>query len=52
LGVHPDDARTSFAKLDANGDGIISRDEYAQALYEHHMSDDLDNPGNWVLGPF
>ena len=40
-----------FQKLDLNGDGVISRDEWV-VLADQFFGDDPDAPGNWVLGPY
>lgn len=52
LGIHSDDAHLAFNKVDRDGDGFITREEYAQGLYEHHLSEDPNAPGNWILGPY
>lgn len=41
-----------FARLDLNGDGTMSADEFAQHGYDFHYSDDPDCPGNWFFGPY
>lgn len=47
------DADEAFQKLDINGSGIISRDEFFQRLREFVQSDDADTAGNYLWGnPF
>lgn len=41
-----------FAKLDRNGDGILSQKEVLDMIHEFYYSDDPDAPGNWSMGPF
>lgn len=51
LGIPPDTSSESFKRLDRNGDGQISHDEFSQALSEFYLSADPSAPGNWLLGP-
>ena len=50
-GVDADGAQASFAALDANGDGSISKDETMAALKDYFYSDSPDAPGNSFFGP-
>ena len=40
-----------FQKLDLNGDGVLSKDEWV-VLLNQFFGDDPDAPGNWHLGPY
>jgi hypothetical protein len=52
LGSSEQDASRAFRHLDRDGDGFISRDEFAQALYDYFHSDDRSAPGNWFFGSY
>ncbi|MEU9114060.1 EF-hand domain-containing protein [Streptomyces sp. NPDC048483] len=41
----------AFSRLDRDGDGVISHDEFRTAVTEFYLSDDETAPGNWLLGP-
>lgn len=41
-----------FPKLDINGDGRISKDEYKKLLAQFHKSDEPSDPGNYLFGQF
>jgi Ca2+-binding EF-hand superfamily protein len=41
---------TAFGKLDRNGDGRISRQEWRVAVDEFFASQDPQAPGAWLLG--
>ncbi|BAZ24853.1 calcium-binding EF-hand-containing protein [Kalymmatonema gypsitolerans NIES-4073] len=41
-----------FSRLDLNGDGLLSKQEVLQLLYEFHFSDDPEAPGNLLFGPY
>jgi len=51
LGIPPSTSSEAFKRLDRNGDGQISREEFNQALSEYYLSADPNAPGNWLLGP-
>lgn len=51
-GCSDEDSRLAFSKLDLDRDGKISREEYARAIYDYHVSDDPNAPGNWFYGSF
>ena len=40
-----------FAKLDSNGNGYISENEFAAHHRDFFSSNDPDAPGNWFYGP-
>ena len=44
-------ASESFAKIDLNQDGFLSREELLSSLREFYDSDDPDVPGNYMFGP-
>ena len=50
LGVSGQDAHTAFSQLDRSGDGFLSRDEFAEDLFEYFQSDDRSARGNWFFG--
>lgn len=52
LGIHPEHSSDAFRRLDRDGDGAISHEEFRAALCEFYLSDDEDAPGNWLIGPF
>jgi Ca2+-binding EF-hand superfamily protein len=41
-------AREAFTRLDRNGRGAISRDEWMANVEEFYFSEDPDVPGNWL----
>jgi Ca2+-binding EF-hand superfamily protein len=45
-------ARQVFMDLDANGDGVISRDELMAMGNSFYRGDDPDAPGNRLFGPY
>jgi Ca2+-binding EF-hand superfamily protein len=40
------------ARLDLDGDGQVSRDEFASLWMEFCFSEDESSPGNWLFGPY
>lgn len=50
MGITPDEARESFARLDRDGDGYVTSEEMFQAVVEYYFSDDPEAPGNWLIG--
>lgn len=44
-------ADESFVKLDLDGDGQLSRDEFTRLYLEFFQSADMDAPGSWLWGP-
>ena len=45
------DARAAHARLDHDGDGLISTDDLLAAIRAYYFSEDPDGPGSWLLGP-
>ena len=45
-------ARSVFVELDANGDGVISREELLEVSRQFYRSDDPGSAGNMLFGPF
>jgi Ca2+-binding EF-hand superfamily protein len=52
LGIPPEHSSDAFRRLDRDGDGAISHEEFRVALSEFYLSDDENAPGNWLIGPF
>jgi Ca2+-binding EF-hand superfamily protein len=52
LGLSTAMAAEAFARLDMNGDGLISHAELLQLVDEYFKSNDPQAAGNWMLGPF
>jgi juvenile hormone diol kinase len=52
VGRSEEDAKIAFSKIDTNGDGKISRYEFAFAMNEYHASNDPEAPGNWFFGSY
>jgi Ca2+-binding EF-hand superfamily protein len=50
--VDAEQADETFARLDLDGDGHITREEFASLFMEFHASEDEDAPGNWLFGPY
>jgi Ca2+-binding EF-hand superfamily protein len=54
LGVYGADAQRaqqSFARVDLDGDGIVTVSELMQAVEQFVGSSNPDDPGHWLLGP-
>ena len=51
LGIDPVHSSDAFTRLDRDGDGAISYQEFRTAIVEFYLSDDENAPGNWLLGP-
>ncbi|WP_217214887.1 EF-hand domain-containing protein [Streptomyces sp. AC550_RSS872] len=51
LGVPPVHSEAAFERLDRDGNGVITHDEWRTAISEFYLSTDPDAPGNWLLGP-
>ncbi|WP_327072114.1 EF-hand domain-containing protein [Kitasatospora purpeofusca] len=47
-----DELATGFAKMDRDGNGVISHDEVRAASLEYWTSNDPEARGNWLFGPF
>jgi Ca2+-binding EF-hand superfamily protein len=51
-GVDAAQADESFARIDLDGDGHVTREEFGVLFVEYLTSDDEGAPGNWLYGPF
>ena len=51
LGIDPKHSSDAFKRLDRDGDGTLSYDEFRTAILEFYFSEDQNAPGNWLLGP-
>ena len=45
-------AEQIFPKLDLNGDGSISKEEFVELVRQFHHSDNPNDPGNFLFGPY
>jgi Ca2+-binding EF-hand superfamily protein len=52
LGIPPEHSSDAFRRLDRDGDGTISHEEFRTAIREFYLSDDENASGNWLIGPF
>jgi Ca2+-binding EF-hand superfamily protein len=50
LGIDPATSGAAFQRLDRNGSGTITYDEFRIAVEEFYVSTDAEAPGNWLLG--
>jgi Ca2+-binding EF-hand superfamily protein len=50
--ISAEDAAATFAALDVDGDGVISKAEFIEAGAKFFFFDDPDAPGNLFWGPF
>jgi Ca2+-binding EF-hand superfamily protein len=50
-GVDEQAAQDCFGRLDLNGDGYLSVDEFVTLVAQYFQSSDPSSPGNWLLGP-
>ncbi|MFT4738100.1 MAG: Ca2+-binding EF-hand superfamily protein [Cyclobacteriaceae bacterium] len=50
--IDPSFSQHAFEQLDRNGDKVISREEFADAVKEYFLSDDAGARGNWIFGPW
>jgi hypothetical protein len=51
VNVSPADARAAHARLDQDGDGLVSTDDLLAAVRGFYFSEDPDGPGAWLFGP-
>jgi len=51
-GLSPALARSVFAELDANSDGVISKSELEEIGHQFYRGNDPDAPGNRLFGPY
>ncbi|MGH3772715.1 MAG: EF-hand domain-containing protein [Pseudonocardiaceae bacterium] len=49
LGIDPTHSCDAFRRLDRDGNGKISHEEFRAAITEFYLSDDENAPGNWLL---
>lgn len=52
FGVQEGIPEWSFHKLDAAGNGKISKEEFVTRVEEFHLSNDREAPGNYLFGPY
>lgn len=50
VGLSRDDADEAFRRLDRDGDGALSAEEFTTAIVEFWTSRDPEAPGNWWTG--
>ncbi|OKJ09166.1 calcium-binding protein [Kitasatospora sp. CB01950] len=51
LGIPPEHSGDAFQRLDLDGNGVLSHDEFRSAITEFYLSSDENAPGNWLIGP-
>ncbi|HEX8867895.1 MAG TPA: EF-hand domain-containing protein [Lentzea sp.] len=51
VNLPPSHARAAHARLDHDGDGLVSTDDLLAAIRAFYFSEDLDGPGAWLFGP-
>ncbi|MFF2659026.1 EF-hand domain-containing protein [Kitasatospora sp. NPDC058032] len=51
LGIPPEHSGDAFRRLDRDGNGAISHEEFRAAITEFYLSTDENAPGNWLIGP-
>ncbi|MFJ9695280.1 EF-hand domain-containing protein [Kitasatospora sp. NPDC101183] len=49
-GLSRDDSDAAFRRLDLDGDGVLSAEEFRSAIVEYWTSRDPRSPGNWWTG--
>ncbi|MFG2640363.1 EF-hand domain-containing protein [Streptomyces sp. NPDC048370] len=52
LGVARPESTKGFQQLDMDGDGFVTKSEYAKGVEDFYRSDDPQAPGNWAFGAF
>ncbi|MDY6785894.1 MAG: calcium-binding protein [Cyanobacteriota bacterium] len=50
--ISPVYAPSIFPKLDANGDGFLTKDELLELIRDFYYSDDPSHPANGMFGPY
>ncbi|MEQ9671662.1 EF-hand domain-containing protein [Coleofasciculus sp. G2-EDA-02] len=50
IGSSEANAKIAFSHIDTDKNGLISREEFAQNLYDYHTSEDTQSPANWFYG--
>ncbi|MGW4383229.1 EF-hand domain-containing protein [Kitasatospora sp. NPDC004531] len=51
LGIPPEHSGDAFRRLDLDGNGVLSHEEFRSAISEFYLSSDENAPGNWLIGP-
>lgn len=51
-GIGGDLAAVAFQRMDTNGDGIITFDDFRQISTDFFFSDDENAPGNWLWASY
>jgi len=51
MNVPATDAREIARRLDADGDGLIGRDDLLAAIRAYYFDESPDSAGSWLLGP-
>lgn len=52
FGVEEGIPEWSFKYLDTDGNGTITRDEFLTIVEQFHISQDREDPGNYLFGPY
>ncbi|MEQ8239022.1 MAG: hypothetical protein RIA69_07400 [Cyclobacteriaceae bacterium] len=52
LGISRKDLTSAFIKFDVDGDCKLSRYELSSSVESFLISDDQQDPGNWIFGPW